>query len=437
MPSGIRSTGTLTVAADATYAPNEFIAPDGHTVIGMDADLAKALGQVMGLKVNVTNATFDTILPGLQSGKYDLGMSSFTDTREREKIVDFVTYFVAGTSSYVKSSGGPPVTSLADLCGRTVAAEKGTTQQADAQGQSAKCRASGKPAVTVQVYNDQNAVNLALSSGRAQVAMADSPVAEYQVKQSKGAFKISGPSYGTAPYGIAVPKNSGMTQPVLAALNHLMDDGTYLQILKKWGLQSGAISNPGHQQGRELSGEPMSSGPDAPGATQDPTEHAAPPEEIRAIPVRHPGRWVAAAVVLLLAAMLVHTLVTNPRFQEATGREPRHRRPRGPRRRIRRSWAKREDCNSGIAYGGNKTRKLEYLVADALAKGCDTLVSIGGVQSNHTRQVAAVAARVGLNCVLIQESWVNWPDSVYDKVGNISARRRRPRRDGRCRPPRG
>jgi 1-aminocyclopropane-1-carboxylate deaminase len=82
-------------------------------------------------------------------------------------------------------------------------------------------------------------------------------------------------------------------------------------------------------------------------------------------------------------------------------------------------WAKREDCNSGIAYGGNKTRKLEYLVADAIATGCDTLVSIGGVQSNHTRQVAAVAARAGLRCVLVQESWVDWPDSVYDKVGNI------------------
>ncbi|MFE7033344.1 1-aminocyclopropane-1-carboxylate deaminase [Streptomyces sp. NPDC057621] len=82
-------------------------------------------------------------------------------------------------------------------------------------------------------------------------------------------------------------------------------------------------------------------------------------------------------------------------------------------------WAKREDCNSGVAYGGNKTRKLEYLVADALAQGCDTLVSIGGVQSNHTRQVAACAARAGLKCVLVQESWVDWPDSVYDKVGNI------------------
>ena len=82
-------------------------------------------------------------------------------------------------------------------------------------------------------------------------------------------------------------------------------------------------------------------------------------------------------------------------------------------------WAKREDCNSGLAYGGNKVRKLEYLVAEALAQGCDTLVSIGGVQSNHTRQVAAVAARLGLGCVLVQEHWVDWPDALYDKVGNI------------------
>ena len=82
-------------------------------------------------------------------------------------------------------------------------------------------------------------------------------------------------------------------------------------------------------------------------------------------------------------------------------------------------WAKREDCNSGLAYGGNKVRKLEYLAADALATGCDTLVSIGGVQSNHTRQVAAVAARLGLKCVLVQGRWVEWPDAVYDKVGNI------------------
>ncbi len=88
-----------------------------------------------------------------------------------------------------------------------------------------------------------------------------------------------------------------------------------------------------------------------------------------------------------------------------------------------RLWAKRDDCNSGLAYGGNKTRKLEYLVADALAQGCDTLVSIGGVQSNHTRQVAAAAARTGMSAVLVQESWVDWPDVVYDRVGNIQLSR--------------
>src|SRR5262249_8113971 len=82
-------------------------------------------------------------------------------------------------------------------------------------------------------------------------------------------------------------------------------------------------------------------------------------------------------------------------------------------------WAKREDCNSGLAYGGNKTRKLEYLVPDAIAQGADTLVSIGGYQSNHTRQVAAVAARMGMRCVLVQEKWVDWPDCVNDRVGNI------------------
>jgi polar amino acid transport system substrate-binding protein len=192
VPGSVKADGTLTVAADATYAPNEFIGTDGHTVVGLDADLAKALGQVLGLKVNVINATFATIIPGLASGKYDLGISSFTDTKEREKTVDFVTYFVAGTSFYVKSDGGPDIGSLADLCGRTVAVEQGTTQQADAQAQAEKCKSAGKPGVTVQVFNDQNAVNLALSSGRAQVAMADSPVAAYQVKQSNGTFKVTG-----------------------------------------------------------------------------------------------------------------------------------------------------------------------------------------------------------------------------------------------------
>ena len=245
VPAKIKSKGTLTVAADATYAPNEFIAPDGHTVVGMDADMAKALGQVMGLKVNVVNATFDTIIPGLASGKYDLGMSSFTDTKAREKTVNFVTYFIAGTSFYIKS-GGPNIGTLADLCGHTVAVEKGTIQQDAAQAQSGKCKNAGKPAVNVQIFNDQNQMNLALSSGRAQVAMADSPVALYQVKKSGGTFKLVGSpiSFGAAPYGIAIPKNTGMTKAVLGGMLALMAKGTYKQILAKWGIQSGAISHP-------------------------------------------------------------------------------------------------------------------------------------------------------------------------------------------------
>ncbi len=244
VPSSVRTKGTLTVAADATYAPNEFIGSDGHTVVGMDADLAQALGQVMGLKVNVVNATFDTIIPGIVSGKYDLGMSSFTDTKARQQTVDFVTYFLAGTSFYVKSSGGPSIASLADLCGHKVAVEKGTTQQADAQAQAGKCKSAGKPALSLLVFNDQNAVNLALSSGRADVAMADSPVAAYQVKQSSGTFKLSGQPYGNAPYGIAMPKNNGMAKPVQAALKVLIANGTYKKILDKWGVQAGAISTP-------------------------------------------------------------------------------------------------------------------------------------------------------------------------------------------------
>ena len=192
VPAAYKKKGTLVVAADATYAPNEFIASNGKTVAGMDPDLANALGAVMGLKIKVVNATFDTIIPGLAAHKYDLGMSSFTDTKAREKVIDFVTYFLAGTSFYVAAKGGPAIGSLADLCGHTVAVERGTTQATDASTQTAKCKKQGKPGMTVSVFPDQNGANLALSSGRAQVGMADSPVAAYIVKQSGGRFKLSG-----------------------------------------------------------------------------------------------------------------------------------------------------------------------------------------------------------------------------------------------------
>ena len=244
VPAAIKAKGTLRVAADATYPPNESVAANGKTVVGMDADLAKAIGAALGLKVAVVNGTFDSIIPGLASGKYDLGMSSFTDTKEREKTVDFVTYFTAGTSFYVKARGGPAIGGLADLCGQKVAVEKGTTQAADVTAQSKKCVAAGKPAVKLSVFPDQNGANLAISSGRADIGMADSPVAAYQVAKSNGQFKLVGKPYGTAPYGIAIPKGNGMAKPVLTGLKALMADGRYAAILKKWGVQDGAISDP-------------------------------------------------------------------------------------------------------------------------------------------------------------------------------------------------
>lgn len=243
VPAAIKSKGTLSVASDASYAPNEFIAPDGHTVIGMDADLVKALAATMGLKANVVNVTFDAIIPGMAAGKYDVGASSFTDTKEREKTVDFVTYLSVGEAFLTKANSGVHVNTLPDLCGHAVSVEKGTVEETDAATQDKKCRAAGKPAIKLLVFPDQNGANLALSSGRAQVDFADSPIIAYQVRQL-GVQVKSGPTFGTAPYGLALPKGNGMAKAVLAALKALMANGTYQAILKKWQLQSAAVTSP-------------------------------------------------------------------------------------------------------------------------------------------------------------------------------------------------
>jgi polar amino acid transport system substrate-binding protein len=244
VPAAIKSKGTLTVATDASYAPNEFIGDDNKTITGMDIDLVNAIGDTLGLKVDVKNATFDSIIPGLASGRYDLSVSSFTDSKEREKTVNFVTYFIAGTSLMVKK-GNPDGLAPDALCGKKVAAEKGTTQaDDDIPARSKTCTTAGKAAITPLIFPDQSAANLALSSGRAQGVLGDSPVIEYQVKQSEDAFELSGTSYDTAPYGIAIPKDNDLSEPVLAAVKKLMADGKYTEILKKWGLEDGAITDP-------------------------------------------------------------------------------------------------------------------------------------------------------------------------------------------------
>ena len=243
VPASIAKKGSLTIAMDATYPPDEMIASDGHTIIGFDADLGKALAAVMGLKANLQNVTFDNIIPGIQDGKYDMGLSSFTDTKEREKVVDFVNYFKAGEAFYVKAGSGKTFTDLASLCGATVAVENGTTEQADAQAQAKKCPAGKK--LTVLSFSNQNETNLAVSSGRADVGFADSQVAGYIVQQSNGQFELTGHPFAVAPYGIALPKGNGMAKAVEAAVQELISNGTYQKLLKKWGVQSGQIPKPG------------------------------------------------------------------------------------------------------------------------------------------------------------------------------------------------
>lgn len=238
LPQAIKDAGVLNIATDASYAPNEFFDTDGKTIIGTDADLAHAIGTTLGLKVNLKNATFDSIIPGLAAGKFDIALSSFTDTKEREKTVDMVTYLTAGTSFYTTSDNPTEVQTVADLCGKKVAVQKGTTQQSDVEAQNKKC---SQP-IDIQVFTQQTDVDLALGSGKAQVALADSPVAAYAVQQSDGKLQATGKDYATAPYGIAVNKKTGLTPAVQAAVQALMDNGAYAAILKKWGLTGGAIT---------------------------------------------------------------------------------------------------------------------------------------------------------------------------------------------------
>ncbi|HLW16941.1 MAG TPA: ABC transporter substrate-binding protein [Actinomycetota bacterium] len=251
VPAAIASKGSLIVAADATYPPMEFFPVGNNSMTGVDVDLGHAIGTVLGLQFNFTNATFATIIPGLKNGRYDIGMSSFTDdegsvtTKSRLKVVDFVTYFSAGTGFYEKP-GGPNVTGLDNsLCGLTVGVEAGTTQEADATAQSPKCTQAGKKKVTVNSYPDQTKANTALASGRVQVVMADSETCTYAVKQSAGTFASVGPVYGSAPYGVAIPKrNSSLDQAILDAIKELMSNGVYAQILAKWGVTGSGINDP-------------------------------------------------------------------------------------------------------------------------------------------------------------------------------------------------
>src|SRR5438874_6091624 len=166
LPAAVVSSGTLKVATDASYAPDEFFDTDNKTIIGMDIDLMNAIAGVLGLKFTYTNVKFATIIPALAAGRFDFSVSSFTDNKDREKTVDFVDYFQAGASIFVKADSTDTFTTLDQLCGKAVSVEKGTTELDDATAGSAKCVKDGKPKMTVLSFDDQNQTNLAVGSGR-------------------------------------------------------------------------------------------------------------------------------------------------------------------------------------------------------------------------------------------------------------------------------
>jgi polar amino acid transport system substrate-binding protein len=247
----VQRAGRIIIATDALYPPNEF--KKGDQIVGFDVDLGTAIARKLGLKAEFQDVKFDTILQALDEGKYDISLSSFTDTREREGRFDFVTYLSAGTMLIVPK--GNPRHLRPDglsLCGKKIAVERGTTQEEELSRKDVTrpnagtridaCRSGDRPAPIRMSYDDQAAANDALTSGQADASLTDSPSAVYAAKESGGRIQCSGMPYGTALYGIAIPKRaSDLRDAVFKAMKSLISDGTYRRLTGQWGVDSGAV----------------------------------------------------------------------------------------------------------------------------------------------------------------------------------------------------
>lgn len=247
VPASIRSKGTITVAANATYPPDEYIASDNTTIVGFDPDLAAQVGKILGLKFQFVNTPFATIIPGLQAGRYDIGWSSATATAARQQQVNFVTYFQGGIGFIVPADSTLNINGLADLCGLTVSVESGSLEQKTAAAQSTACVQQGKKAIALQVYQDENQNLLALSSGRAQVSLGGSQILPYLVQQSGGKFKVVGTAYNMGTDGVEIPKATpiGLAKAIQGALNKMIANGQYQAIMSKWHEQAGMVATSG------------------------------------------------------------------------------------------------------------------------------------------------------------------------------------------------
>jgi polar amino acid transport system substrate-binding protein len=244
LPADIQSAKEIKVGSDISYPPIEFLKLGTQDATGVDYDIGQAIGAKLGVKVTFINSTFDGLIPALQAKRFDMLMSAMTDNKTRQAKVDFVDYFTAGTGILVGKGNPKNINSLDDLCGKTVALEKGTTQADVADAQSQKCTSSGKPAVNVLKLDKDTDALQQLKIGRSDADINDFPVAAYNAQVSGGGkdFQVAGQQFNSAPYGIAFDKSSTqLRDAVQGALKAIIADGTYDKILSNWQVSAGAL----------------------------------------------------------------------------------------------------------------------------------------------------------------------------------------------------
>lgn len=243
LPKRIQQAKKLKVGSNVAYAPVEFYDDDGETIIGLDPDLGEALGKKLGVSVEFTNLKFESLPTSMKSGRIDVMMSSMTDNTSRQKRADFVDYFKVGTSLLVKKGNPEHISTLDDLCGKTVSMQQGTTQEKVATEQKKKCAAKHKPLHVLALDEDTDAL-LQVKQGRAVADLNDYPVAEYNARTSGDGkdFETVGQQITPGLYGIGVGrKDTQLRDALRAALNSLIKDGGYTKIVKKWHLSQGAV----------------------------------------------------------------------------------------------------------------------------------------------------------------------------------------------------
>lgn len=242
VPEDVKKRGTLRNGASTGYAPAEYMATDGQTPVGYDIDINKALAKVMGLKEGSTHhAEFPTIIPALGT-KFDVGLSSFTITSEREQQVNMVSYLNVG-SAWGVATGNPKNFDASNPCGTTVAVQTGTAQETYAEELSKQCEADGKEKITVMPHELQTDIATKIISGQYDATLADSTVIGYTAAGSDGKIEQLGETFESAPQGIAINKDDAeLTEAVQKAMQYLMDNGYLKDILAHYGADSAALT---------------------------------------------------------------------------------------------------------------------------------------------------------------------------------------------------